>query len=160
MEERADAGAIAREQQPLAGAVPERDRELPVQILDEAIAVTLVEMQDDFGIGIGAEDVAEAPELRTKLNVVEDLAIEADDERTAPHRLLAAGGIDDRKPDVREPDAVLEMDPAAVGSPMREQRQHPFEQLPIRAGVSRRADETRDAAHEPLPVPQWPFTLS
>ena len=58
VEQRPDAGAIARQHQALASRVPQRDRELAVEVLDERVAVALVQVHDHFGVGLRVEAVA------------------------------------------------------------------------------------------------------
>jgi hypothetical protein len=56
--QRADADAVAGEEDGALVEVDERHGELSAQLLEDAFAVLLVEMDDDFGVGVRAEDVA------------------------------------------------------------------------------------------------------
>ena len=73
--QRADADAVAGEEDGALGEVDERQRELAAQLLEDALAVLLVEVDDDLGVGMGAEDVALGLQLRLALGIVEQLAV-------------------------------------------------------------------------------------
>src|SRR4029078_9915385 len=73
--QRADAGAVAGEEDGALREVDERQCELAAQLLEDALAVLLVEVDDDLGIGMGAEDVALGLQLGLALGIVEQLAV-------------------------------------------------------------------------------------
>ena len=73
--QRADADAVAGEEDGALGEVDERDGELALQVLEDAFAVLLVQVDDDLGIGVRAEDVALGLELGLALRIVEQLAV-------------------------------------------------------------------------------------
>ena len=112
VEQRPDADAIAHQHEPAARVVPQRDRELAVQVVDEVEAVLLVEMNDRFGVAVRVEDVAALLEVGAQLDVVEDLAVERDPDRAVlvAERLLAGAQVDDGQPAMTEPDAGLARD--------------------------------------------------
>ena len=58
---------IAGEHQPLAPAIPQREGENAVQLLDESVALLLVEMEDDLTVAASAEVVAALFELGAQL---------------------------------------------------------------------------------------------
>ena len=66
-------------------------------------------MDDHFGVGVGAKDVAALLELGAQLLEVVDFAVEDDPDRLVGigHRLMAAGEIDDRQPPEAEADRTL-----------------------------------------------------
>jgi hypothetical protein len=73
--QRADANAVAGEENSALGEVDQRDGELALQVLEDAFAVFLVEVDDDLGVGVRAEDVALGLELRLALRIIEQLAV-------------------------------------------------------------------------------------
>ena len=60
-------------------------------------APLFVGVDDGFGVGVGAEEVAARDELAAQLDVVVDLAVEDDPDGLVlvGHRLAAAGEVDD-----------------------------------------------------------------
>jgi hypothetical protein len=73
-------------------------------------------MNEDLGVRVaGAKDVTELHEFVTELDVVVDLTIEDDPDRSIliPHRLMAAGNINDRQAPVTEMHAKLFINPKA-----------------------------------------------
>src|SRR5690606_9090229 len=147
--ERADAGAVARQHQALAARVPERDRELAVEALDEAVAVAVVEVDDHLGVGAGAEGVALALQLLAQFEVVEDLAVEDGPDRPGAvvQRLLAGGRVDDRQSGVGQANAGGEVDSVGVGAAVAERRGHALQLATILRGGRRAARETGQSAH-------------
>ena len=70
VEERADAGAVAGQDDLVRPAVPDAERELPLDVVEHLLAVLLPQVRDEFGVGVGAEDVALRFQLRPLLGVV------------------------------------------------------------------------------------------
>ena len=68
-------------------------------------------MDDDLGVALGAEDMAERGELGDQLLVVVDLAVVDDDDTSilVPQRLLARREIDDGQPLVAEADSRFDV---------------------------------------------------
>ena len=56
--ERLDAETVARSEQRPVALIPDRERELAAQRVDDAGAMLLVEMEGDLAVGAGAERVA------------------------------------------------------------------------------------------------------
>jgi hypothetical protein len=54
--QRTDAGAVARQHEAASGRIPQRDRELAVEVLHEIVAVAVVQVHDHFGVGLRVED--------------------------------------------------------------------------------------------------------
>ncbi len=120
--QRADADAIAGEENGALGKVDERQRELAAQLLEDAFAVLLVEVDDDLGVGVGAEDVALGLQLRLALGIVEQLAVVDDGNRAilVEDRLLAVAEADDGEATVGEPDAGTQQKSVVVGTAVPE----------------------------------------
>ena len=98
--ERLDPEAVAREHEPLAARVPDRDREHPAQPLREPEIPLLVGVDDRLGVGARAQRVPGALERVVQLGVVVDLAVLDDGARAVlvRDRLVAAREVDDREP--------------------------------------------------------------
>ena len=79
-------------------------------MLDDAIALFLVEVED--GLGIASRSIAVPARLQagSKVGVVVDLAVEDDPDVAVlvAHRLFAAGHVDDGQPGVRKPHASVD----------------------------------------------------
>ena len=88
--ERLDAEPVAREEERLPVAVPEREREHAAEALDAALAPRLPRMHDHLGVALRAEGVAEPRELGNERLVVVDLAVEDDARRCRPRCRAAA----------------------------------------------------------------------
>ena len=104
----------------------ERDGELAPELLEDAFAVFLVEVDDDLGVGVRAEDVALGLQLRLALGVVEQLAVE--DDRDAAvlvgDRLVAVAEADDGEAAVGEAEAGADQESVVVRSAMPERLRH------------------------------------
>src|SRR6185503_17844534 len=112
--ERLDPEAVAREQEPSVRLVPERDREHPAQVLDEALAVLLVEVRHELDVADTAKRVPLRLEVGAELAIVVELAVDDGDDVAAlvRDRLVTGLQVDDREPPHREPRALSE--PATV----------------------------------------------
>ena len=115
-----DAEAIAHHEQHLLLAIPQRECKHAAEARHAGFAPGFPGMDDDFGIGVGAEDVAERFQFGHQLLEIVDFAIEDDDHRAVfvEQGLLAAGQVDDRQPPVPQPHSGLQMQPPLVGTAM------------------------------------------
>jgi len=73
--QRLDAHAVPGQQDALAPAVEDREREHPVQALDHSLAPLLIAMNEHLGVGLGGERVPCGDQLGAKVEVVVDLAV-------------------------------------------------------------------------------------
>ena len=105
-EQRLLAEGVAGEHEPLRLLVPEGEGEHAAKPADRLEVPGAEGLDEDFGVGGGAEAVAEVQQLFAELDVVVDLAVEDDGVAAvrAPHRLLAAADVDDRQAAMTEPD--------------------------------------------------------
>ena len=115
--ERLDPEAVARQHQPAALGVPEREGEHPAQPLDETHAVLGVEVNQHLGVAARPEAVPRSLELHAKLAVVVDLAVlnDGDPMRLVRDRLIAGGEVDDREAPRCEPDGPSTYEPSESG---------------------------------------------
>ena len=125
-EERTNSEAIPRQEELLALPIPDREREVAVQTLEEVRPPLLVRVGDHLRIRLGREAVAERLELLAKLDVVVDLAVLHHPEAPAlvGDRLVAAVEVDDRESSVRHPEAGVEIEADSVGTAMPELARH------------------------------------
>src|SRR6185503_19275874 len=147
--QRADADAVAGEEDGALGEINERDGELALQVLEDAFAILLVKVDDDLGVGVRPEDVALGLELRLALRIIEQLAVvdDGDGAILVEDRLRAVAETDDRQAAVGEAEAgtdeVAVRVGAAVPDRIRHLLQHPRVGLPLTGEV----DQSCDAAH-------------
>src|SRR5262249_13041449 len=102
---------------------PDREREHSTQTLNELLALLFVEVDEALGVRLRAERVALRLEVRAQLVEVVDLAVERDPERAVlvRERLTARGReVDDRETSMPERGGAEDLDPFAVGPPVRE----------------------------------------
>ena len=151
VDERLDPEAIARRDEPPAPRVPEDERDLAAEVLDERVAVLLVEMDDELAVAPGAEAVPLRLELPAGALEVVELSV--DDGDDAPvlvgERLRAALDVDDREapvPETRDARGVDE-DALAVRSAVRDRGEPAPDRLRAQGGLGR--DDPDHAAHQP-----------
>ena len=108
--QRLHAEPIAREHEPAAVALGEREGEHPLEALDAAFAPQAVGLQHHLGVAVGEEAQPRGFELAPQLAVVVDAAVEDDrqPELGVDHRLRAAlGEVDDPQPAMTEGDGAV-----------------------------------------------------
>ncbi len=91
---------VPRQDEPPPGPVPDGDREHPAQLLDAARSVLLVGVNDDLGVGAGAEPMPALLQVLAQLLEVVDLPVEGHPRRLVlvGDRLAAGGQVDDLEP--------------------------------------------------------------
>ena len=90
----------------------------------------LVQMDDDFGIGMRRELVSAPISSVAQLGVVVDLAIEDQPHRAVfvRHRLMSGfRQVDDRQPAQAETNGAVDVAAGAVGAPMKHRIAHPLD---------------------------------
>jgi len=117
-----DAHAVAGEDEALAGGGVEGDPEHAAEAGEDAGVPGEEALEDDFGIGVGVEVVAEGGEFGAEFAVVIDLAVEDDDGVAVGgiDGLFAAGEINDAEADGTEGDVGGDVDAPLVGAAMVE----------------------------------------
>src|SRR5207244_3613547 len=133
---------VASEKELLAGAVPEREREHPVQALEQALARLLPRMRDDLRVGPRGETVAARAEGGAMLVAIVDLPVQ-DDGRGAvlgADRLIARFEIDDTQSRHAERSASVDVISDRVGAAMSERRDHALQDAPIRTRTGKRQE--------------------
>ena len=114
---RTNADAISGEHRDTMRKINQRERELTFEIGEQLLAMFLIEVNDQLGVGLGAEDMPFGFELRAPLGKIEELAV-ADDRDAAvlvENRLLAVVDADDAQPAMREFDPRGKRKPQSSG---------------------------------------------
>src|SRR5262249_43376626 len=122
-----DAVAVANECQSLLEAVPDGEREHPVESAEGIWSPFGKRRQHDFGVGTRSEDSALRLQFRAQLEEVVDLAVVRQDEAPVrrKHRLLGGvGEIDDGEAPMPEAERSIDEGPLAIGSPVVEGGRH------------------------------------
>ena len=116
---------VAREEQRPRARVPDREGEHPAKILQAVRALLLVEVEDDFRVGVGAELVSLRDERRAQFLEIVDLAVEDDPDRAVlvRERLMSLGQVNDAQPAMAESDAARPLSPLKSASVAT--RRHP-----------------------------------
>ena len=126
IEQRRDAELVAGCEQALAGLVEQDKCELAVHLVEEAVAVLFIKMDQDFDVCAGTEAVALADQVFAKRAIIENLAVT--DEKQAVvlvgQWLVAGQQINNAQPTEAEPDTVLDKPAAIVGPAMRQHLRH------------------------------------
>lgn len=132
MEQRPHAHAVARQQEAPGAAVPQGEGEVAVERAHAVRAHFLVGADDHLGIRLGLEPVAARHEIAPQFQIVEDLAVERDDDAAVVvgHGLAAAGDVDDAEAGVAEADIVVDMDTLLVGPPVCDRADHGLQGQP------------------------------
>ena len=150
--ERFDADAVPGEEQLPPTRIPDRKGEHPVEVLDAARPVLLVEMDDGLAVSPRPVPVTFALKIGAQRFVVVDLAV-VDDPHTAVlvgHRLMAgARQVDDRQPAMAQGDALALADnhPLVVGSAVYEGVAHPHDCGRVDSEVVVEAEDAANPAH-------------
>src|SRR5262249_53781589 len=90
--------------------------ELAAQVVEEAEAVLLVEVDGDLAVAAGAEAVTAEAEVAAEALVIVELAVDGGDDLPvlAGDGLRAAGGVEDGQADVGEADPAVLRQPGAL----------------------------------------------
>ena len=148
--ERLDPVGVAREHEPAALRVPERDGEHAPQPLGEARAVLLVKVDEHLGVAVRREPVAGPLEVPPELTVVVELAV-LDDRDAAVlvrDRLVAGREVDDREAPGSEPDGPVEVCAVRVRPALDEGCAHRREPAGVDGAAGGR--DSADPAHASL----------
>mgnify|MGYP006179777865 CR=1 FL=1 len=152
VEERADPRPVAGEHQPPPHSVPERDRELPIQEIDEPVPVPVIQVNDHLGVGPGMETVAQRLEGVAQLDVVEDFPVEHRPRGLAlvVDRLRPSLQVDDGEARMRQRDPRFGVEPVPVRPAMGQRMDHALQDRIRRVWHHPGSAEPRNSAH------RWP----
>src|SRR5262249_48767273 len=92
--ERLDAIGVAGEEQGVACRVPDRERENTAYVVHHRLTLSLIEVEQNLGVGLAAEYATFGLQLHAQRSVVVDFAIEGNDvvSVSAHHGLSARDG--------------------------------------------------------------------
>lgn len=92
------AKAVAGDEKSFATRVPQRKGEHSIQMIDHRVAVSLIKMRQNFGVGLRRESMALLFELRANLAKIVKFAIHHSDDAFvfAKNWLVAGLEVDDR----------------------------------------------------------------
>ena len=138
---------VARTEQRLRMAVPERKREHAAQFVQHRLAPLLVAVQQDLGIRAGGEGVPGGLQLFAQGLEVVNFAVEHDDEAAVLviHRLAAALQVDDGQAALPQRDRAFQKLALAVRPAVGDAVHHRLQDL---GRVFPRADKTNDSTHK------------
>jgi hypothetical protein len=157
-EERLLADAVAREDEPLAAGIPQREREHAAEPLDEVDAVLLVQVRDHRRVARAAHLVT--GQLAAQLAEVVELAVEDGGHvaRLIRHRLAARRQVDHLQAPVPEDAAAELVDAALVWPAVDERGVHTLDER--RVGAARGREQSADPAHRRSSCTSWTRSLS
>ncbi len=151
--QRLDAEPVARQQQPSALPIPQRERKHSLQALDAALSFCLVQVQNGLGVAASAVAVTTLFERGPKGGVIVDFAVVDDPNRPVlvGHRLPAAEHVHDREP--AHPQAHRSLDPEAlaVRPAVAQHVPHPRETRLVHGFPLVQFDDPHDSAHALVP---------
>jgi len=132
--ERLDAEPIASDEESAAGRVPDGEREHAAELLGTARAELLVEMDDRFGVRVGAEAVPAGFEVPPQLLEVVDLAVldDGDGAVLVEHGLMTARHVDDREAAHAHREGAVDQEALVVRSAVHHDVAHRLEHMPRR----------------------------
>ena len=106
-------------------------------------------MEQDLCVAVGLETVSEGFELTPQFNVIKDLSVEHDPQRSVfvRHRLLPVGCIHDAQPGVTEAGVRVEIESKLIGASMAEHSQHLADLNFLDGFLRGKVDDARDTTH-------------
>ncbi len=116
--QRLDAESVPSQDDATRGGLGDREGEHALEVVDHPLTPLAIALEDDLGVAVGEEPVAEADQLPTKLGIVVDAPVEGhrQAEFGVVHGLVpGAGQVDDRQPAMTERDASAGPGASAVG---------------------------------------------
>ena len=127
IEQRLLSEPIASEKQALSPRIPNGQREHPAEPLDALRPVFLIQMDDRFGVAVGAKAMAPRLEIGPQFLVVVDFAVEGDPNRLIfiGERLQARDQIDDREPPETERGTGLSQSGTTIRQRLAARRRRP-----------------------------------
>src|ERR1700674_901567 len=126
-----DAQPIAGDEQALLPRVPNSEGKHAPQMVDAVLSVLFIEVNDGFGVTVGAIPMAACNQLLAQSQVVVDFTVECDPERTilVAEWLVSGRKVDDAEAAHAEANPALGVDSFVVGAAMHHGRAHPPQDL-------------------------------
>ena len=131
-------------------AIPDSEREHAAKVLDAVLAILLVEMNDGFGVALGAIVMAARDQALAQNAVVVDLAVENDPKCAVfvAERLVAGRKIDDAEAAHAQTYPLVDEHPVIVRTPVGHDVAHAAHQGRVGPGVSTELKDSCNAAHD------------
>ncbi len=150
--QRFDAHPVARHEQAASFRVPNGEGKHPAELLDALGTLVLVQMNNDFRVGLRAKYVAPLDQPLPKLVEVVNLAIEHNPDRIVLIRegLASRAQVNDGEPTMSQTDVSLDVMPVPVRTPVGQKASHPLHQPGVNAGALAIDKFPRNAAHTRL----------
>ncbi len=148
--ERFHAETITRDEQLLRAPIPDGERKHAPEVVDAAVAILLVQMQDRLRVGARREYVAPRLKAGSMIGVVVDLPIEDDLKRSVlvGHGLMARSHIDDAEAAMRETDRAFDEKARVVRTTVPQDIPHADEDRLVHiVATSAGEGDTANAAH-------------
>ena len=140
---------VPRQPERAGARIEQREGEHAVEAMDALLAPLAIAMKNDFGVAMGAKDMALRLQFGAHFREIVDFAVE--DDRQAlilgQHRLRAAGQVDDRQAQMAQAHARRGPNAAAVGTAMRHRVQHRAHPRGIDGLCRFEVEDARYAAH-------------
>ena len=132
--------------------VPDRERKHAAKISYALGAILLERVKDRFGIALGSVEVAGLLESRTKLSMVEDLAVVRDPQAVVlvRHWLPSAGKINNAQAAMAQKCVIVVKRTGTVRTTMANLNTHGFQHA-LGATAGGRCDEPGYSAHTIIP---------
>src|SRR5439155_7045897 len=104
IKERLNSAAVSRSQKPAIAGIPYNKGEFSIEPMDKIHTMLLVEMNDDFGVRMGAETMALIDQFFSQLFVVVNFTIESDADGAVlvVERLVSLLEVDDAQANMAE----------------------------------------------------------
>src|ERR1039458_2535976 len=150
------AQAVAGEGQFAFGLIVDGEGEHATQFLDAVGAHLFVEMNNDFGVGVGVKAMAAAFELGAEFGKVVNLAVENDPCAAVfvEDRLMAAGEVDDTEAAHAETSAVGDVESLVVGAAVHDLAAHVAHESFGNVALASCAHHSSDSTHGLCPAPK------
>ncbi len=148
-EQRTDAEAVACQDESATTLVPDGEGELTPQMLEQLVLVFFPEMRDQLRVAVGGEAMPSRFQSRLELGIVEQLAVEDDDDAAVlvGDRLAAVRQADDAEAAIGETEPVgLEVS-VVVGAAVNHGVRHATQAAERNGPVATEIDDTGDATH-------------
>lgn len=144
-----DADAVASEKEGAGTLIPNGKSEHAAEFFDAAFAELFVEMDDNFSVGAGFEDVATLQEVVAKFLEIVNFAIENDpDSRVlVGERLMATLEIDDGEAAETKTNIAGDIEAGVVGPAVEHGGSHGFDESGRDSGFGIKNKFSADAAH-------------
>jgi hypothetical protein len=121
-----DSELVPCTEQAIAHAVKQHESELTIYSAEKVIAQLLIEMDQDFNIGLRAKAVSLCNHFISELAMIEDLAVtnQKDGLILIRQRLVASKQVNDTQPPETESNTIIDKISAIVRATMRKRLRH------------------------------------